>query len=154
MNNKLIKTILLTGLFVGTTDILYAFISIYVSSGHFSTKMFQYIAAGLLGLDRAMAWGTFAAFIGLFIHYLIAMTFTFLFFIVFPKMKILAYNKFLVGIFFGIFVNLVMSFLILPLTPLPSEPFNLSKEFINWIIFGCVFGIPVVWSAYNFYMNG
>src|SRR5215469_11180910 len=111
MNKKLFKTILLTGLFVGTTDILYAFTTIYISSGKFSEKMFQYIAAGLIGIKPAMAWGAGAAFLGLGIHYFIAMTFTVIFFLVFPKIKFLAYNKFLIGMLYAIFVNLVMTFL-------------------------------------------
>ena len=153
MKKNLFKTILLTGLFVGTTDILYAFINIYVSSGKFSTKMFQYIAAGLVGFEKAMAWGTAAAFIGLFIHYFIAMAFTVFFFLVFPKIKMLSYNKFLIGILYGVFVNLVMTFLILPLTPISFGEFNLSRVYIDWIIFGCVFGIPITWNSYRFYLN-
>jgi hypothetical protein len=151
MKRNLTKTVLLTGLFVGTTDILYAFIGSYVSQGKFSDKMFQYISAGLLGFTKAMAWGTPAAFIGLFIHYFIAMAFTVFFFVVFPKIKILSYNKFLVGMLYGIFVNLVMNFLVLPLTPFPSSQFNLSRTFIDWVIFGCIFGIPIAWNAYALY---
>jgi hypothetical protein len=151
MKKNLTKTILLTGLFVGTTDILYAFIASYISSGKFSEKMFQYIAAGLIGIKHAMAWGTWAAFIGLFIHYFIAMAFTVFFFLLFPRIKILSYNKFLVGMLYAIFVNLIMNFLVLPLTTFPAQQFNLSRTFIDWIIFGCVFGIPIAWNAYGFY---
>jgi hypothetical protein len=151
MNKKLFKTILLTGLFVGTTDALYALTSIYISSGKFSEKMFQFIAAGLIGLKPAQSWGAGAAFIGLFLHYFIAMSFTVLFFLVFPKIKFLSYDKFLVGVLYAIFVNLVMTFLVLPLTIIPAGKFNLSRTFIDWIIFGCVFGIPIAWNAYRCY---
>ena len=51
--NKFFKTVLLTGLFVGTTDILSAFITIYITSGKFPGKMFNYIAGAALGASCA-----------------------------------------------------------------------------------------------------
>ncbi len=153
MKKNLFKTILLTGLFVGTTDILSSFLVLYIITGKFAAQMFQYIAAGLIGIPNGMAWGTGAALIGLFIHYFIAMAFTVLFFLAFPKIKMLSYNKYLVGMLYAFFVNLVMTYLVLPLTTLPPDKFNLSKVFINWIIFGCVFGIPIAWNAYKFYLG-
>jgi hypothetical protein len=56
-----------------------------------------------------------------------------------------------VGILYGVFVNLSMLFIVLPLTPLPSESFILSRVFIDWILFGIVFGVPVVYNTYRYY---
>jgi hypothetical protein len=44
-----------------------------------------------------------------------------------------------------------MNFLVLPLTIIPSGKFNFSRTFIDWIIFGCIFGIPLAWNTYRFY---
>ena len=145
------KTVLLTGLFVGMTDITYAFISSYVKSGQFAEKMFEYIAGGALGLGRSIGGGVGVEFLGLFFHFFIAFSFTLLFFFVFPRVKMLSYNKYLVGMLYGVFVNLAMRYLVLPLTPLPSQPFILSRAFIDWVGFGLVFGIPVVWNAYRYF---
>jgi hypothetical protein len=149
--NKFYKTVLLTGLFVAATDIMYAYISATVKSGHFPEKMFMYIAGGALGLEKSMQGGAGVELLGLFFHLFISMSFTLFFFLIFPKLKFLRFNKYLVGMLFGIFVNLVMQFIILPVTPLPSQPFNLSKTIFDWIIFGIVFGIPVVYNAYEYY---
>jgi hypothetical protein len=149
--NRFFKTVLLTGLFVGTTDILSAYISVYIKTGAFAEKMFHYIAGGALGLERSMQGGNGVAFLGLFFHYFNAMAFTLFFFLIFPKVKFLSFNKYLIGMLYAVFVNLVMSFVVLRFTPLPSGTFILSRAFIDWIILGIVFGTPIAWSAYKYY---
>ena len=149
--NRFYKTVLLTGLFVGTTDILSAFMSQYIKTGNFSEKMFHYLAGGALGLEKSMQGGNETALLGLFFHYFISMAFTLFFFLIFPKLKFLRFNKYLVGILYAVFVNLTMSFIILPLTPLPRGNFMLSRAFVDWIVLGILFGIPIVYNAYKYY---
>ena len=149
--SKFFKTVLLTGLFVGTTDILSAFITAYIGSGKFPGKMFNYIAGGGLGIPAAIKGGTAAAFLGLFFHYFIAFSFTLFFFLVFPKLKFLAFNKYLVGMLYAVFVNQVMGQVILRLTPFPRGPFSLADEYIGWMTFGVVFGIPIAYNTYKYY---
>jgi hypothetical protein len=150
--NRFFKAVLLTGLFVGTTDILLAFITSYIERGSFPDKMFLYIAGGVLGLDRSMKGGAGTAFLGLFIHYFIAYVFSLFFFWVFPKLKFLSFNKYLVGMLYGVFVNQVMQWIILPLTPLPARgAFDLARVFIGWVTFGVVYGLPVVYNTYKYY---
>src|ERR1700744_3668143 len=130
------KTVLLTGLFAGTTDIVSAFISVFPQSGKFPEKMFNYMAGGALGLETAMKGGTPAAILGLFFHYFIAMSFTLLFFLLLPRVKFLFYNKYLIGMLYAVFVDLVVGQLILPLTPLPARPFSLAHAYIGWGVLG------------------
>lgn len=151
MNKSFAKTLVLTGLFVGTTDIVYAFVSGYLRTGAFSEKLFHYIAGGALGLDAAMQGGNGVALLGMVFHYFIALSFTFFFFVIFPRLKFLAYNRYLVGMLYGIFVNLTMKLIVLPLSALPAQEFVFSRVFVDWVCFGIVFGIPVVFSAYLFY---
>ena len=149
--NKFYKTVLLTALFVGTTDIISAFLTVLVKTGKFTPQMFNYIAGGALGLDTAMQGGNAAAFLGLFFHYFISFAFTLFFFWAFPRVKFLSFNKYLVGMLYAVFVNLVMEQLILRLTPLPVKPFALANSFISWVILGVLFGIPITYNAYKFY---
>src|SRR5690348_15551459 len=92
-----LKTVLLTGLFVGTTDLMAAYVSQYIKTGKFADKMLYYIAGGALGLETSMKGGFWIGALGLLFHYFIAFSFTLLFFLVFPKVRILSYNKYLVG---------------------------------------------------------
>jgi hypothetical protein len=147
---KFFKSVLLTALFVGTTDIVSAFIMVYIKSGKFPEKMFSYIAAGAIGLQAAKNGGIAVGFLGLFFHYFIAFSFTLLFFLLLPRLKFLTYDKYLVGMLYAVFVNEMME-IILRFTPLPPDQFNLGEAFIGWIVFGVVFGIPVTYNAYKYY---
>jgi hypothetical protein len=149
--NGLFKTVLLTGLLAGTLDITSAYITVTIKSGKFPATMFNYIAGGVLGLDTAMHGGNAAAFLGLFFHYFIAMSWTVFFFLVFPRLRFLWYNRYLVGMLYAVFVNLVMGQVILRLTPLPRGPFSLGNVFTDWLVFGVIFGIPIAYSAYRYY---
>jgi hypothetical protein len=145
------KTVILTGLFAGTTDLVSAFVTIFIKTGKFPEQMFNYIAGGALGLGTALKGGTLIALLGLFFHYFIAMSFTLLFFLLLPRAKFLYYNKYLVGMLYAVFVDLVVGRLILPLTPLPGGPFSLTHAYISWIVLGVLFGIPIAWNAYKYY---
>ena len=61
--NKFYKTVLLTALFVGTTDLLFATINQTINKGAFPEKMLNYMAGGGIGLEASMAGGTPAAFL-------------------------------------------------------------------------------------------
>ena len=52
---------------------------------------------------------------------------------------------------YAVFVNQVMEQVILRLTPLPGGTFSLSNEYIGWVVFGVVFGIPIVYNTYKYY---
>jgi len=148
--SRFFKTVLLTGLFVGTTDLLSAYISLTIQSG-FPKKMFYFIAAGALGTKTALEGGNWVALLGLFFHYFIAFSFTLFFFWIFPKVKFLAFNKYLIGMLYGIFVNVVMGVVILPMSRLPTGPFNLADSVLGWIILGVVLGIPIAYNTYKYY---
>jgi hypothetical protein len=145
------KTVILTGLLAGTLDLFSAYISQWIKTGAYSAGMLKYIAGGALGLETSMKGGNGVAFLGLFFHYFIAMSFTVLFFLVFPRLKFLWYDKYLVGVLYAVFVALVVNQLILPLTPLPTKPFDLSNAVQAWFILSIALGIPIAVRAYRFY---
>jgi len=149
--SRFIKTVLLTGVFVGTTDLVAAYVTQWIKTGKFADRMLHYIAGGALGLETSMKGGNGVAFLGLFFHYFIAFAFTLLFFLVFPRLKFLWFNKYLVGMLYGVFVAVMMSQVILPITPLPTGPFDLSNSIIGWITLGVVLGIPIAYNAYKYY---
>lgn len=152
--NHFFKSVLFTGLFVGTTDIIAAHLHQYFSTGRFPGKILQYIAGGALGLEASMEGGFGIAMLGLVFHFFIAFAFTLFFFLIFPYFKILAVNRYLVGLFYGVVVGLIMTFIVLPLTKLPQTPFVFEKAVVGWIILGVVLGIPITASTYKYYGIG
>jgi hypothetical protein len=136
---------------VGTTDLISAYITLTIRSGNFPSKMLYYIAAGALGIKTSLQGGNWAAFLGLFFHYFIAFAFTLFFFWIFPRIKVLAFDKYLVGMLYAVFVNVLMGQVIIPFSRLPSSPFSLSDSIIDWIVLGVLFGIPIAYNAYKYY---
>jgi hypothetical protein len=145
------KTVLLTGLLVGTLDISAAYINQFIKTGKFAGKMFQYIAGGALGLENSIPGGFWIGLLGFFFHYFIAFSFTLLFFVAYPRLKFLSFNKYLVGFLYGIFVGAFMTFVVLPLTKLPDNPFVFQKAIVGWLILAVAVGIPVAISASGYY---
>ena len=151
MKKGFLKVVLLTGLFVGTTDLVAAYISQWIKTGKYADKMLNYIAGGGVGLERSMNGGNGVQFLGLFFHYFIAFSFTLFFFLVFPRLKFLRYNKYMVGMLYGVFVSLTVGQVILRFTALPVNAFSLSGSIVGWLVLGAVLGIPIAYNAYRYF---
>ncbi len=145
------KTVILTGLLVGTLDLTAAYISQWIKTGAYSAGMLKYIAGGALGLETSMKGGNGVAILGLFFHYFIAMSWTVLFFVVFPRLKFLHYDKYLVGVLYAVFVGLMMGVVVLRLTALPYKPLDVSNAISGWFVLAIALGVPIAVRAYRFY---
>ncbi|HXB10148.1 MAG TPA: hypothetical protein VNW04_23655 [Puia sp.] len=145
------KRVLLTGLIAGVLDITYAYLDVYVQSGRFSRKMFQYIAGGALGLTTSMKGGVPVIVLGIFFHFFIAFVFTLFFFLLYRKSKLSVVNPYLLALLYGIFIWTVMNLVVLPLTALPSRPMDWAKGAFDALMFGVTFGLPLVFSARWFF---
>jgi hypothetical protein len=145
------KRVLLTGLLAGILDITYAYLDVYVRSGRFATKMFQYIAGGALGLPTSMKGGVPVIILGIFFHFFIAFSFTLFFFLLYRKSRVSVLNPFLLSLLYGIFIWCVMTLLVLPLTALPARPVDYAKGAFDAFMFGVTFGLPLVFSARRFF---
>ncbi len=148
---RFFKTILLTGLFVGTTDLISAYVTSFARTGKYSEKMLYFIAGGALGLENSLKGGNGIALLGLFFHYFIAFAYTLFFFLVFPRLKFLSYNKYLVGMLYAVFVNLTMGQIVLRLSRLPVGPLVIANTIIEWLVLGVLFGIPIAYNTYKYY---
>ena len=146
------KAVIQTGLLAGTLDILAAITHAYFQSGTSPERLFQFIASGLFG-SEAFSGGMPMVFLGLIMHFLIALSWTLIFFLVYPKLSFLSKNKIVSGIVFGLFVWAMMSFVILPLTSTPKFPFNLGRAMIGAAILILMIGMPVSFLANKYYSN-
>lgn len=142
-------TILITGLIAGTLDILAA---IFILAGGNAGGVFKYIASGTFG-KTAFDGGNEMVFWGVFFHYLIALFWTALFFVLYPKLTFLKLNKWLNAFIYGIIVWTVMNLLILPFTKIAPQTFTLSGVLKNIVILIICIGLPVSLSADKFYKN-
>ena len=116
------KSFLLTGLLAGTLDATAAMVQFMIKNrGANPLKVWRYVASGALGQDVMSKDLVSVAMIGLLFHFLIAFSFTLIFFLIFPKIKILSKNLSATGLLYGIFVWLVMNLLVVPLSNVTSK---------------------------------
>jgi hypothetical protein len=115
-----IGTIILAGLIAGTLDITAACIQYYSRTGKGPGNVLRFVASGVFGTD-AFTGGTATAAWGLLFHFVAAFGATIFFFWLYPKMKILAVNKLLTGIVYGLFVWAVMNLVVVPLSNVPAK---------------------------------
>jgi uncharacterized membrane protein YagU involved in acid resistance len=133
------KKVLLTALAAGTLDGLAAVI--FLGKMNFM-GVFQYIASAIFGTE-AFAGGIKTALIGLVLHYFIAFSFTLVFTIVSTKTPVLRKNIVLSGIIYGIVVWTIMTLLVVPLTKIPTAPFNYERAILNAVILIFCIGLPI-----------
>jgi uncharacterized membrane protein YagU involved in acid resistance len=150
MKNKY-QEIFKAGILVGTMDILAAFILVYFRTGKLIIAgILKFIASGLFG-KQALSGGRRMILAGLALHYIIAFIFAIFFFQIFPKIKFLSANRIITGILYGIFVWAIMNLIVVPLSGVPSRPFNITGAVINVLILIVAIGIPLSFMASAFY---
>ena len=149
---SLVKIIVTSWLIVGTFDILFAIAQTLINGGK-PIKMLQFIASGVFG-RQAFSGGVAFAVYGLALHYFIAFIWTFLFFKVYPKLNLVAKNKILTGVVYGIIIWIVMSMIVLPLSNTPRLNFNLGKSIISALILIAAIGLPLSIIANRYFSTG
>jgi len=143
------QTILLSGLLVGTLDILSAFVDFYISRGKNPLVILNYIAGA--AVDKTTAAGTGGAFIGLLFHYTIAFSFTILFFWLYARVSWLSKNWVVTGIVYGLFIWVMVNQVILRFTNLTVPPINkidIMKASKAALILICMIGLPLSFIAH------
>jgi hypothetical protein len=148
----LLKTIAWVGLLAGSLDILSAFVQAWLARGTSPVIVLQYIASGAVG-KAAFAGGWEMALLGLLFHFIIAYSFTALFFMVYPSIKFFAKNIALTAIIYGIFIYIAMDVVVLRFTRVPPGTFHLDKALIATAILIVAIGLPVAYFARKFYRD-
>jgi hypothetical protein len=143
------KAIFIAWLIVGTLDITAACINYTISTGSSPVNVLVYVASGIFGTDAFQMDRTSMAIAGLASHYFIAFAWTLLFFILYPRIPLLARNRLLTGIGYGIVVWIIMNQLIVKFSNTPKGPFNLSSAIVNAVILCVAIGIPLSYLAYR-----
>ena len=134
-----LRAIVLTGLIVGTLDILSAVI-IILSRGSTVTRLLQFIASGLLG-PPAFQGGAATAVLGLALHFFIAFALVAVFYAARRSFGILREYAISSGIIDGLIVYDVMNLIVLPLSAAKPRH-SISGDLIQIGIHMFVIGLP------------
>jgi uncharacterized membrane protein YagU involved in acid resistance len=144
------KTVVPAGLLVGTLDITAALVQFYLKTGKDPLIVLKYIASAVFGPSAYSSGNTMAAW-GLLFHYLIAFIWTILFFLIYPKLKLLSWNRVVTGILYGIFIWIMMNQVVVPLSKITPGAFNLKQAIIAVLILIGAIGLPLSFIAHRYY---
>lgn len=148
MNRGLISAIAWAGLLAGTLDILAACGNFSIQTGRDPSIVLKFVASGALGPD-ALAGGIPIALLGLLFHFIIAFSWTTLFFIIYPKLP--KGSWILYGLIYGVVVWLLMNLVVIPLTKIQPRPFNWNSAIIGAIILMLAIGLPISYLARKYH---
>jgi hypothetical protein len=139
-----LKTIALGGLVVGALDLLDAVVFFGLRSGVRPVRIFQSIAAGVLG-RAAFSGGTNAAALGVVLHFVIAFLIVLTYWILSRYIPFMRQQVLVGGICFGIGAYFVMNYVVIPLSATSRGAFA-WPVFINGLaIHAFGIGLPAAW---------
>ena len=141
------RTILLIGFLAGTLDALAAIV-IYQAN---PAGLFKFIASGAFGAGTAFSAGSIMVFWGVLFHYIIAYSWTALFFFMYPVFPWMRKNKYITGLLYGIFVWIIMNQVVIPLSAIVQRPFNPRAALIAASILMVAIGLPISILTHRYY---
>jgi hypothetical protein len=134
----------IAGFVAGTLDILQACIL-------FGWDIPKVIAAGLLGPGAIAGGGAGTYVLGLVLHYFIACSAAGIFYAVSRRLRFMTEHWIVCGLFFGMAVQLVMGYVVLPLSALRSRgPFTLNDILSGFGVHMVIVGLPIAWCVKRF----
>lgn len=138
-----LRAICFGGLIVGTLDLTQAFIL-------FGWKVPLVIAAGLLG-PTALQGGVGTYVLGVCLHFFIAGSATAVYYSASRRLSFLKEHALVCGLFYGMAVELVMSYVVLPLSALHDRgPYELHDVLQGLLVHMVVVGLPISFSVRRF----
>ena len=143
------RTIILTGLLAGTLDAIAAIVVSQASPA----AVFKFIASGAFGAGKAFSGGDVMIVWGVFFHYFIALSWTVLFFFMYPALPWMRKNKYITGLLYGIFVWIIMNRVVIPLSEIPQRPFNLKGALTGMSILMVAIGLPISILTHRYYLR-
>lgn len=148
-----IKSILISALVAGALDILAAII-VYSVVMHRTTDsmILQGIGKSAFG-NQFFQDQTGLALYGLFVHFLIAFSFTVFYFFIFPHIHFLKTQRILSGLLYGIFAWCVMNLAILPLFHIANIPTKGGSIARGAAILMVCIGLPISLVISSYYIS-
>jgi len=135
-----LRTICLGGLVVGTLDGTAAIVDTALH-GVGPTRLFQFVAAGLLG-RASFQGGLGTALLGVFFEFFIAFCVMAAYYCASRKFPLLVQHAVLCGMLYGVLVFFFMNNLVVPLSSAPRGPFHLSRWLTQLFIHIFFVGLP------------
>jgi len=147
------EAILWGGLTAGVLDAIYAS-TIWTLRGSTPARVWQGVASGLLGREAAVQGGLPTAFLGITIHFFIALTAAAVYVTASRFLPLLRTHAVPCGLAFGLMVWTFMSYVVIPLSRMTRRPS--TGPFFTWDLAGAWaihmlgIGLPIALNARKF----
>lgn len=115
-------TILYGGLLVGIFDLLFAFTFYGLILGAKPLRIFQSVAAGVLGRERSYAGGVKTFLFGLLLHFVVATCIAAVYFLTTRILPIVLRQPVVSGLLYGMIAYLGMNYVVIPLSAIRRFP--------------------------------
>jgi hypothetical protein len=142
------RWVVLGGLALATLDAFFATTFWRLAADMPWTRVFQSVAAGVLGLDASLAGGQRTAWLGLGLHYAIAFCFVVAYTVVATHIDALARRPLAFGALYGLLLYAVMNLVVIPLSAIGHLPkFDNVPWVASSIAMHMVFGLIAAFAA-------
>jgi hypothetical protein len=142
-------TILYGGLVVGILDLLFAFTFYGLILGVPSLRIFQSVAAGLLGRTAAIDGGVRTFLLGIVLHFVVATCIATVYYLASRMLPVLIRHPVVSGLIYGMIAYLGMNYVVVPLSAIgprsaPKRPSIFLTEIIGHAL---LVGLPLALLA-------
>jgi uncharacterized membrane protein YagU involved in acid resistance len=146
---KLLHAILLGGAIAGAADIAYACIHYNLVYGTPPERIFQSVAAGLIGSEAANAGGWGTAALGLAAHFALTTLMALVFCLAALAIRPLARLWYIAGPIYGLAIMFVMNLIVVPMSAAGGPAQLPQGQFLYGAIFAHIVlvGLPIAWLA-------
>lgn len=138
--------VLAGGLVAGALDIAYACVFWAVKGGVPARRIFQSVAAGVLG-KASFAGGWATALLGLGLHFLIATSMSVAYYLVARRWPLLRQRAVLCGVGYGLLLYVIMNYAVVPLSaagPGSKDPLWIA---LSVAVHALLVGVPIALFA-------
>ena len=140
------RALLLGAAVIGTLDALYAIVFWNVRSGTAPGRIFQSVAAGLLG-KASFDGGWRSILLGAALHYFIAFGIVFVYWMLSRRLPVLIEKPIVCGALYGLLAYGVMNYVVIPLSATRRPRFLLLWVVCSLVVHALFVGIPAAWAA-------
>lgn len=136
------RFVLAGGLLAGALDITYAWLFWWLEAGVRPSRIFQSVAAGLLG-RASFSGGARTAALGLALHFFIALSMSVTYYLVAARWPLLWRRPLLWGAGYGLLLYVIMNYVVVPLSaagPGSKDPLWIALSVVVHVV---LIGIPI-----------
>lgn len=143
---RALDTILYGGLIVGVLDGLFALLFYGLVLGVKPARVFQSVAAGLLG-RASFEGGTRTFLLGVLLHFVVATCIAAIYYAASLKLPLLIRRPVVCGLAYGLLAHLGMNYVVIPLSAATPGPFSLRTFLPAFIAHAFLVGLPIALLA-------